>query len=73
MEREEPEQPKMKASDVADFILDAGVFLMSSGAHSGRVWRNCKRIARHWGYHININLGDHSELVDKGGTKPPPD
>lgn len=55
MEREEPEQPKMKASDVADFILDAGVFLMSSGAHSGRVWRNCKRIARHWGYHININ------------------
>jgi hypothetical protein len=33
MEKEEPDRPKMKAGDVADFILDAGVFLMSSGSY----------------------------------------
>jgi uncharacterized membrane protein YjjP (DUF1212 family) len=45
----------IKANEVAEFILDAGVFLMASGAHSGRVWRNCRRIAEHWGYRMNFN------------------
>lgn len=40
---------------MAAFLLDMGAFLMSSGAHSGRVWRNCKRIATYWGYELNIN------------------
>ena len=45
----------INAAEVAEFILDAGVFLMASGAHSGRVWRNCRRIAEHWGYRMNFN------------------
>ncbi|MBL7904875.1 MAG: threonine/serine exporter family protein [Bacteroidales bacterium] len=46
---------KIPANRLAEFILDAGVFLMSSGAHSGRVWRNCERMAARWNYHINIS------------------
>jgi Uncharacterized conserved protein len=46
---------QIDADEMANFILDVGVFLMASGAHSGRVWRNCKRIADYWGFHININ------------------
>lgn len=43
------------AERVADFLLDVGVILLASGAHSGRVTRNCERIADHWGYKMNIN------------------
>ena len=46
---------KIKAEDLADFLLDIGVLLLSSGAHCGRVWRNCNRIAEHWGMETNIN------------------
>ena len=49
-----PAEP-ISASRMAEFILDVGVFLMSSGAHSGRVWRNCERMAARWDYHINIS------------------
>jgi uncharacterized membrane protein YjjP (DUF1212 family) len=49
------EKIAIDADEVADFILDIGVFLMSSGAHCGRVWRNCKRITDHLGFHINLN------------------
>lgn len=54
-ENKDKAQKKIKANEVAEFILDAGVFLMASGAHSGRVWRNCKRMADYWGYHMNFN------------------
>lgn len=54
---------KIKAGDMADFILDIGVFLSASGAHSGRVWRNCKRIANYWGFHMNINPAFTGMLV----------
>jgi uncharacterized membrane protein YjjP (DUF1212 family) len=53
IEKENKDKPG--ANELADFILDAGVFLMASGAHSGRVWRNCKRIAKRWDYYLNIN------------------
>ena len=46
---------KINVNEMANFILDVGLFLMASGAHSGRVWRNCKRIADHWGFQMNIN------------------
>lgn len=46
---------KVNADELADFLLDIGVFLLSSGAHSGRVWRNCRRIAEYWGMHMNLN------------------
>jgi uncharacterized membrane protein YjjP (DUF1212 family) len=52
MENKKNIPKKIKANEVAEFILDAGVFLMASGAHSGRVWRNCKRMADHWGYRM---------------------
>ena len=55
MDNEKPEPHKIQADEMANFILDVGVFLMASGAHSGRVWRNCKRIADSWRFHININ------------------
>lgn len=54
---------KIKAGELADFILDIGVFLTASGAHSGRVWRNCKRIANYWGFHMNINPAFTGMLV----------
>jgi uncharacterized membrane protein YjjP (DUF1212 family) len=55
MDKENLESAKISVNKMADFVLDIGVFLMASGAHSGRVWRNCERIANHWGYHINID------------------
>lgn len=55
METSTIERSKIKANEMANFILDVGLFLMASGAHSGRVWRNCKRIADHWGFQMNIN------------------
>ena len=55
MENTTKSPKNIKANEVAEFILDAGVFLMASGAHSGRVWRNCRRIAEHWGYRMNFN------------------
>jgi len=55
MENATKSPKNIKANEVAEFILDAGVFLMASGAHSGRVWRNCRRIAEHWGYRMNFN------------------
>ncbi|MBP1676836.1 MAG: hypothetical protein H6Q20_1395 [Bacteroidetes bacterium] len=54
-EKEKDTSETVKANEIADFILDTGAFLMASGAHSGRVWRNCKRIAGRYGYHLNIN------------------
>lgn len=45
----------IKAEDMADFLLDIATFLLSSGAHCGRIWRNCKRIAEHWGFRIHLN------------------
>lgn len=55
MDKENLNTANIKAAEMANFILDIGVFLTASGAHSGRVWRNCKRIADRWGFHMNIN------------------
>ncbi len=55
MEQVEKSHEIISINEMAAFLLDAGVFLMSSGAHSGRVWRNCKRMAAHWGFEISIN------------------
>lgn len=55
MENDKASQPKIQANEMANFILDVGLLLMASGAHSGRVNRNCSRIAHHWGFSMNIN------------------
>ncbi len=54
----------IEAQDLANFILDVGVTLMSSGAHCGRVWRNCKRIAEHWGFDLQFNPNFTGLLVN---------
>lgn len=38
----------------ADLILDMGTFLLASGAHSGRVETNIRRIALTWGFDISL-------------------
>lgn len=49
------QKKQIQADDLADFLLDVGVLLLASGAHSGRVWRNCQRIAQHWNFQMNMN------------------
>lgn len=55
MDTENAAKQKIQANEMANFILDVGLLLMASGAHSGRVNRNCTRIAQHWGFSMNIN------------------
>lgn len=38
----------------ADLALDIGTFLLASGAHSGRVVNNIKRMAISWGFHVEL-------------------
>lgn len=38
----------------ADLVLDMGTFLLASGAHSGRVESNIRRMALTWGFDINL-------------------
>lgn len=38
----------------ADLILDIGTFLLASGAHSGRVESNIRRMALTWGFDVNL-------------------
>lgn len=45
---------RVGAERVANFILDVGTFLLASGAHSGRVSSNTKRMASAWGYNIDM-------------------
>lgn len=45
---------RIGAERVANFILDVGTFLLASGAHSGRVGSNTKRMALAWGYEIDL-------------------
>lgn len=46
---------QIKAHEMANFLLEVATFLLSSGAHCGRVWRNCNRMAEHWGFSIHLN------------------
>ncbi|MEO5917750.1 MAG: threonine/serine exporter family protein [Luteolibacter sp.] len=39
---------------VADLLLDIGLVLLVSGAHCGRVSRNLERVAKHWGYQMEL-------------------
>jgi len=48
------EHASASACRVADLLLDIGTVLLVSGAHSGRVARNIERVARAWGYGLEI-------------------
>ncbi|MCD7974003.1 MAG: threonine/serine exporter family protein [Candidatus Azobacteroides sp.] len=49
------QEKTISAPEFADFILDIGVFLLSSGAHCGRVFSNINRFAERWNFSVNIN------------------
>jgi uncharacterized membrane protein YjjP (DUF1212 family) len=48
------EHASAPACRVADLLLDVGTVLMVSGAHSGRITRNIERVARTWGYSMEL-------------------
>ena len=41
-------------SIIVNFVLDVGTFLLSSGAHCGRISRNVNRIVSAWGVEVEI-------------------
>lgn len=45
---------KVDAKRFATLALDIGTFLLASGAHSGRVVSNIKRMALTWGFEVNL-------------------
>lgn len=47
--------PSASTIRFANLILDLGTFLLASGAHSGRVNMNIKRMADTWGFHTDIH------------------
>ncbi|SHG09636.1 threonine/serine exporter family protein [Dysgonomonas macrotermitis] len=47
----------------ADLILDMGTFLLASGAHSGRVNSNIRRIALAWGFTVSFHPSFKGLLV----------
>lgn len=51
------------AKRFADLILDIGTFLLASGAHSGRINSNIKRIALTWGFKVNLHPSFKGLLV----------
>lgn len=64
--------PRMKAApiDVARLLLDFGVLMLQSGAHTGRTMRNLRRIAASFDYHPQIFIaftGITLTLPDKDG------
>lgn len=47
-------QNGLTAKRFANLILDMGTFLLASGAHSGRVYSNIKRMADTWHFEIDM-------------------
>lgn len=47
-------EQNITAKRFAELVLDIGTFLLASGAHSGRVNSNIKRIAMTWGFNVNL-------------------
>lgn len=43
------------AQRFADLILDIGTFLLSSGAHCGRINSNLNRLALRWGFEVDMD------------------
>lgn len=56
-------QEKISAQRFADLILDIGTFLLSSGAHCGRINSNLTRLANTWGFEINMHPSFKGLLV----------
>lgn len=55
--------PQRTAKRIAEFSLDIGTFLLSSGAHSGRVRTNIERMVESWGMEIDLSPSFKGLLV----------
>ncbi len=55
--------PEISIDDFADLALDVGTSLIASGAHSGRVHTNIKRLAEKWKFSIQMNLTYNGILI----------
>ena len=77
------EKEKISSKRFADLALDIGTFLLASGAHSGRIVSNIKRMAINWGFHVELqptfkgllitvqNMKDHNDSVTIFKESPP--
>lgn len=54
---------EVKADKVTDFLLDVATFLLASGAHSGRVERNVRRMAEEWNFSMSINISFTGAII----------
>lgn len=60
---EKSEKNKIPAQRFADLVLDMGTYLLASGAHCGRLNSNLRRLARTWGFEMNMNPTFNGLLV----------
>lgn len=77
------EKQKITSKRFAILALDIGTFLLASGAHSGRVVNNIKRMAVRWGFLIQLqptfkgllvsvqNMNDESDSITLFKESPP--
>ena len=58
-------RPKIKSVifDSSDILLQYGVTLIASGAHTSRVVRNMSRIAEAFGYRVAITIFQHTIIM----------
>lgn len=57
------ENTKTNLNNIVDFLLDTGIYLLSSGAHCGRIHRNLNRIADTWGVKTEIYFSFSGILI----------
>lgn len=53
----------ISSADFANLALDMGTYLLASGAHCGRVYNNLSRIAKAWGFELQIDPSFKGLLV----------
>lgn len=66
-------EEKSAVKRFADFALDVGTFLLSSGAHCGRVSSNVRRMASAWGYDVDLEPSFTGLLVSVTSIDNPTD
>lgn len=64
-----PNDNKISAHQLADFVLDVATYLLACGAHCGRVSRNINRMTQMWGFEVHFYLtfkGVLATITEKG-------
>ncbi|HBX44680.1 threonine/serine ThrE exporter family protein [Limibacterium fermenti] len=62
-------QSRLTAKQFAEFALDVGTYLLASGAHSGRLNTNIKRMGEAWAFEVQINSSFRGLLVSVQNKK----